>query len=80
MYSAGLGSYTGKIQVKKIGKGGDKMISSCPLAYPDTCQNCTYNGTCSPTQAVVRIEELKQDILELKELMQKLISQQVKLN
>ena len=56
------------------------MLSSCPLAYPDTCQNCTYNGTCSPTQAVERIEELRQDIQELKELMQKLISQQIKLN
>ncbi|SFQ98000.1 hypothetical protein [Desulfoscipio geothermicus] len=44
-------------------------MTGCPMAYTDPCSNCAKYGTCAPSQAVRKLEELEKQVKELKQLL-----------
>lgn len=49
-------------------------MTGCPIAYTDPCSSCAQFGNCAPSQAVMKIQKLEGELLELKRLLEELIN------
>lgn len=48
-------------------------MNQCPLAYADPCAECAQFGNCSPSEAVQKLNELEEQIKDLKQMLQCLV-------
>jgi len=48
-------------------------MAQCPLAYVDPCSKCAQFGSCSPSQALLKLDVLEKELKELKKVLQQLV-------
>ncbi len=47
-------------------------MTQCPLAYTDPCSKCAQYGNCSPSQAVLKLATLEDQLKDLRRMVEKI--------
>lgn len=47
-------------------------MTQCPLAYTDPCSKCSQYGSCSPSQAVLKLATLENQLQDLRRLVEQI--------